>query len=343
MLLMDRNWIILDWNLRGINSQTRWDDIRQKIDESGYNVICFQETKREHFDNDYLRNFCPRRFNQFVFSPSVGNSGGIITIWNGNLFSGQCISLSRFQVTVELTYKISNHIWYITNVYGPTVHEERDVFTNWLLDLDATPMDSWVILGDFNLIRSPENRNRIGGDINNMLLFNRIISQLDLVEIPLKGRAFTWSNMQDNPLLEKLDWIFTSANWTTLFPHTIATPLAKLSSDHIPIKVQISTSVPKACLFRFEDYWMEFDGFYDTIQSSWHSHIYRNSAQDLVARLKSVRHGLKKWVETCPSSTPSLIHAILSWLCLMGWRTRELSLFMNQISEKPSRHTPSSF
>jgi hypothetical protein len=38
-----------------------------------------------------------------------------------------------------------------------------------------------------------------------MLLFNRIISQLDLVEIPLKGRAFTWSNMQDNPLLEKLD------------------------------------------------------------------------------------------------------------------------------------------
>jgi endonuclease/exonuclease/phosphatase family metal-dependent hydrolase len=98
-------------------------------------------------------------------------------------------------------------------------------------------MDSWIILGDFNLIRSPENRNRDGGDINNMLLFNRIISQLDLVEIPLKGRAFTWSNMQDNPLLEKLDWIFTSANWTTLFPHTIATPLAKLSSDHIPIKV----------------------------------------------------------------------------------------------------------
>jgi hypothetical protein len=183
-------------------------------------------------------------------------------------------------------------MWYITNVYGPTAHEERAIFTNWLLNFDATPMDSWIILGDFNLIRSPENRNRDGGYINNMLLFNRIISQLDLVGIPLKGIAFTWSNMQDNPLL---DWIFTSANWTTLFPHTIASPLAKLSSDHIPIKVQISTSVPRACLFRFEDYWMEFDGFYDIVQSSWHSSLYRNSTQDLVARLKSVRHGLKKW------------------------------------------------
>jgi hypothetical protein len=72
-------------------------------------------------------------------------------------------------------------------------------------------MDYWMILGDFNLIRSPENRNREGGDVNNMLLFNRIISQHDLEEISLKGRAFTWSNMQDTPLLEKLDWIFTSA------------------------------------------------------------------------------------------------------------------------------------
>jgi hypothetical protein len=103
--------------------------------------------------------------------------------------------MTRFQVTVELTYKISNHICYITNIYGPTAHEERAIFTNWLLNFDATPMDSWIILGDFNLIRSPENRNRDGGDINNMLLFNSIISQLDLVEIPLKGRAFTWSNM----------------------------------------------------------------------------------------------------------------------------------------------------
>jgi hypothetical protein len=48
-------------------------------------------------------------------------------------------------------------------------------------------MDYWMILGDFNLIRSPENRNREGGDVNNMLLFNRIISQHDLEEIPLKG------------------------------------------------------------------------------------------------------------------------------------------------------------
>jgi hypothetical protein len=60
---------------RGINSQARWDDLSNKILESTCNIMCLQETKREIFDNNYIRNFCPRRLNQFEFSPSVGNSG----------------------------------------------------------------------------------------------------------------------------------------------------------------------------------------------------------------------------------------------------------------------------
>ena len=51
-----------------------------------------------------------------------------------------------------------------------------------------------------------------GGDINDMLIFNEIIGHLGLRELPIKGRSYTWSNMQDNPLLEQLDWFFTSAN-----------------------------------------------------------------------------------------------------------------------------------
>jgi exonuclease III len=86
------NWNILDWNIRGINSQDRWNDIRQGIDETDCNMICLQETKRENFDQAYLRNFCPKNRNQFAYTPSVGNSGGIITVWNGNLFNGILIS-----------------------------------------------------------------------------------------------------------------------------------------------------------------------------------------------------------------------------------------------------------
>ena len=67
---------------------------------------------------------------------------------------------------------------------------------------------SWLIVGDFNLIRRPEDRNREGGDIQEMFLFNEAISSLGLIEIPLHGRRFTWTNKQTEPLLERLDWFF---------------------------------------------------------------------------------------------------------------------------------------
>ena len=95
--------------------------------------------------------------------------------------------------------------------------------------------------------------------------FNEAIGHLGLVELPLKGRAYTWSNMQTDPLLEKLDWFFTSINWTLDFPNTEVVPLAKITSDHIPCKVVISTKIPKASLFCFEIFWAEQDDFLDTV------------------------------------------------------------------------------
>jgi hypothetical protein len=67
-------------------------------------------------------------------------------------------------------------------------------------------------VGDFNLLRKPENRNRAGGDINEMLLFNDAINHLGLIELPLYGRRFTWTNKQESPLMERLDWFFTSSS-----------------------------------------------------------------------------------------------------------------------------------
>jgi hypothetical protein len=55
-----------------------------------------------------------------------------------------------------------------------------------------------------------------------MLLFNEANSNLGLVEKPLKGRRYTWSNMQDSPLVQRLDWFFSSVSWSTTFPNTMA-------------------------------------------------------------------------------------------------------------------------
>lgn len=57
---------------------------------------------------------------------------------------------------------------------------------------------NWLLEGDFNLLRSPEDREKTGGDLSEMLLFNEAIGALGLVELPVQVRKFTWTNKQTN-------------------------------------------------------------------------------------------------------------------------------------------------
>lgn len=156
-----------------------------------------------------------------------------------------------------------------------------------------------LIVGDFNYIRYPHNRNRGIGDVHHMLRFNETINKLALVEIPLKDRAFTWSNMQDAPLLVKLDWVFTSKHWTTTFPNTTVRTLAKKTSDHSPCSISVGTAIPKSRIFRFENYWLKHQDFKQVVSEIWNQPIQEtDSAKAITAKFKRPRKGLKNWSKT---------------------------------------------
>jgi hypothetical protein len=119
--------------------------------------------------------------------------------------------------------------------------------------MSVTP-STGSFFGDFNFYRSLENRNRSGGNVANTIIFNDDIGHLGLIELPIKGRAFTWSNMQSDPLLEQLDWFSTSPNWTLDYPLTEVFPMAQITSDHVPCRVSVSTRIPRANIFRLENF-----------------------------------------------------------------------------------------
>lgn len=159
-----------------------------------------------------------------------------------------------------------------------------------------TNFDDWLLVGEFNLYRQPEHRNKLGGDINEMLMFNEMIADLDLSEVPFSGQEFTWSNMQDDPLLVKLDWVFTSSAWLLSYPATQVQCLPRPISDHILYVIHNGCSIPKANIFRFENYWVSRPGFLETVDQHWNnSSVFSNSAKNLSYKLKQVRAGLKKW------------------------------------------------
>jgi len=75
---ISRSWNVLYRNIRGINDREKWNSVKNKIEESGANIFCLQETKREMFGIQYIWNFAPKRFDKYDYCPSVGALGGIL-------------------------------------------------------------------------------------------------------------------------------------------------------------------------------------------------------------------------------------------------------------------------
>ena len=114
----NRSWNILNWNVRGLNSSDKWLAIRKKVEESAAGILCLQETKRENFDLAYIHNFCPQRFNKFEYLPSIGASGGILTAWNGTLFTGELLFQNKFSLTMQFTCTTTLWPWILTNIWA---------------------------------------------------------------------------------------------------------------------------------------------------------------------------------------------------------------------------------
>ena len=125
---MNREWSILNWNIRVINDPKKWSTIANKTKKSQCSIICIQETKRETFDTTYIKNFCPRCIGKFEYLPSVGASRGILVAWNDQVFRGQIIHNNNFTITIQFTSRHNGDQWVLTNVYGHCEQQERHLF-----------------------------------------------------------------------------------------------------------------------------------------------------------------------------------------------------------------------
>jgi hypothetical protein len=70
---------------------------------------------------------------------------------------------NSFGQSVELVFRLSGEHWILTNIYAPCTSEGKLAFLNWFKNIEMPVEAKWLIVGDFNLLRAPENRNKPGG------------------------------------------------------------------------------------------------------------------------------------------------------------------------------------
>lgn len=103
-------------------------------------------------------------------------------------------------------------------VYGPQLDKDKLHFLEELEAIRDTCKGPWVVAGDFTLILDPADQNNDRVNHSNMARFRRTVDTLQLKDIHLHGRTYTWSNERRNPTLVKLDPMLTTVAWEELFP-----------------------------------------------------------------------------------------------------------------------------
>lgn len=186
--------------------------------------------------------------------------------------------------------------WTLSCVYGPQGEQEKLLFINDLRGLKFLVRPSWLILGNFNLLTKAANKNN--RNINRRLIgsFRGALDHLQLKEIRLSGRKFTWSNAQDTPVLTKIDHFFHTDDWDLLFPNAHLQAISSACSDHAPLFLQGDNEVRHKPSFKFEEFWLRLPGFKDTVAAAWDRPVHAtNPIRRIHIKLSRTAKALKKW------------------------------------------------
>ncbi|CAN6171049.1 unnamed protein product [Urochloa humidicola] len=245
-------FVVMCWNVRGLGSFDKCDLVRASIDSVHPHIVCLQETKLDSLPA-YHPSFLPSVLDSYHDLPATHTCGGICTAWNSRFFNKTSFISRRFSLTVCLVSTITDHTFFLTNVYAPSDHRDSDIFFHELLELATHITGAWLLAGDFNLLRAPSDKNSTNFNTSLAASFNTTLNDLALLELPLLDRLYTWSNKRAVPTLARLDRVLINSSFSSLLPDTTLTSRPHATSDHVPLVVTIHTTTPRPLLFRFEN------------------------------------------------------------------------------------------
>jgi hypothetical protein len=161
--------------------------------------------------------------------------------------------------------------WVLVAVYGATQPEFKESFLTELVHSCSHEKLPLCIRGDFNIIRNSNEKNNDRFQERWPFLFNAVIDSLDLREIDLSGRKFTWANSRRVPTYEKLDRVLVSTEWEQYFPLATVEALNRDISDHTPLLLSTGDGVKlkKPPPFKFELDWLLKEGFFEMVSEVW--------------------------------------------------------------------------
>lgn len=102
-----------------------------------------------------------------------------------------------------------------------------------------------------------------------MDLFNELISGLQLIDVPLKNRSYTWCSKRPKPVFSRLDRCFISPKWNAFFPIITLHAQEMMISDHVPLVLSCKHRLHTKRQPKMELFWLRHSEMHQVVNKLW--------------------------------------------------------------------------
>jgi hypothetical protein len=126
-------------------------------------------------------------------------------------------------------------------------------------------------------------------------LFNDSLKELDLVDMPLIGRRFTWFH-PNGVTMSRLDQVLLSHDWGLRWGNPNVWVFPRDVSDHCPLVVRYSNLEWEPKPFRFNNFWLTNKSLKEVVVKTWEAQSF-NGWMGFILKdcLKGLKVAIKEW------------------------------------------------
>ncbi|XP_074293003.1 uncharacterized protein LOC141619883 [Silene latifolia] len=185
----------------------------------------------------------------------------------------------------------------MTVVYGLNQAHERTMLWNSWRSYHSMISGPWLVGGDFNAVMARDER--IGGvPISNAELqpMLQAIQACNLADLSARGSFFTWSNKHesDTRVYNRIDRVFSNADWNDLFPDGYVHFLPEGTFDHCPCLIHLEVEQQRrGNYFKYFNMWSLAPGYSEIVRNGWQKDCQGTPMFKVVTKLKGLKKGLK--------------------------------------------------
>ncbi|GJW87966.1 RNA-directed DNA polymerase, eukaryota [Tanacetum coccineum] len=215
-----------------------------------------------------------------------------------NMFHKENSTVSDYFIAIMGKWIPNDKNLLIISVYAPQELSKNRMLWQYLVHVIEGWKGDVIVMGDFNEVRTAEDRFGSIFNARGLVAFNSFISTGGLVDVPSGGYSYTRAH-KSTAKMSKLDRFLISKDLMRIWPNVSSIILDRYLSDQRPIllhEISLDYGPTSFCFFHN---WFDLDGFNLFVTEAWKAINIQepNAMLKLVKKLKLLKGQIRLWVK----------------------------------------------